>query len=66
MALPAAEAIEASFLGDPTNAIINLAIILISSLLGFWQERGATNAVEKLLAIVQTKATVLRDVRMKS
>jgi len=56
----------ASFLGDPTNAIINLAIILISSLLGFWQERGATNAVEKLLAIFQTKATVLGDVRMKS
>ena len=25
----------ASFLGDPTNAIINLAIILVSSLLGF-------------------------------
>ncbi len=45
----------------PTNAIIILTIILISSLLGFWQERGAANAVEKLLAIVQTKATVLRD-----
>ncbi len=29
--------------------------------MGFWQERGAANAVEKLLAIVQTKATVLRD-----
>jgi len=49
------------FLGDSVNAIIILAIILISSLLGFWQERGAANAVEKLLAIVQTKATVLRD-----
>jgi Mg2+-importing ATPase len=49
------------FLGDPTNALIILAIILISSLLGFWQERGAAEAVEKLLAIVQTKATVLRN-----
>jgi len=49
------------FLGDPVNALIIIAIILISSLLGFWQERGAANAVEKLLAIVQTKATVLRD-----
>ena len=48
-------------LDDPVNALIILAIILISSLLGFWQERGAVNAVEKLLAIVQTKATVLRD-----
>ncbi len=45
----------------PTNAIIIITIILISSLLGFWQERGAANAVEKLLAIVQTKATVVRD-----
>jgi Mg2+-importing ATPase len=43
------------------NAFIILAIILISSLLGFWQERGAAKAIEKLLAIVQTKATVLRD-----
>jgi len=43
------------------NAGIILVIILISSLLGFWQERGAANAVKKLLAIVQTKATVLRD-----
>ncbi len=48
------------FLGDPVNAVIILVIILVSSLLGFWQERGATNAVKKLLAIVQTKATVLR------
>ena len=43
------------------NASIILVIILASSLLGFWQERGATNAVERLLAVVQTKATVLRD-----
>lgn len=50
---------------DPVNAIIILAIVLISSLLGFWQERGAANAVEKLLAIVQTKATVLRDRNQK-
>ena len=42
----------------PTNAIIIITIILISSLLGFWQERGAANAVEKLLAIVETKAAV--------
>jgi Mg2+-importing ATPase len=53
------------FLGDPVNALIILTIILISSLLGFWQERGAANAVEKLLAIVQTKATVLRDGNQK-
>jgi Mg2+-importing ATPase len=50
---------------DPVNGLIILAIILISSLLGFWQERGAANALEKLLAIVQTKATVLRDGNQK-
>jgi P-type Mg2+ transporter len=49
------------FLGDSMNAAIILTIILVSSLLGFWQERGAANAVEKLLAIVQTKASVFRD-----
>ena len=30
-------------------------------MLGFWQEYGASNAVAKLLAIVQIKASVLRD-----
>ena len=56
-----AAAILSSFLGDVIDAIIILAIVLLSGLLGFWQERGATNAVAKLLALVQVKATVLRD-----
>jgi len=49
------------FLDDPVDAFIILAIVLISGLLGFWQERGASNAVAKLLSIVQIKAAVLRD-----
>jgi len=49
------------FLSDPPDALIILAIVFVSGLLGFWQERSAANAVEKLLAIVQIKATVLRD-----
>lgn len=49
------------FLRDPVDACIILAIVLISGLLGFWQEHSATNAVEKLLAMVQIKASVLRD-----
>ena len=49
------------FLHDPVNALIILTIVLVSGLLGFWQEHSATNAVEKLLAMVQIKATVLRD-----
>src|ERR1043165_7422119 len=51
-------AILSLFLGDRINAIIILAIVLVSSVLGFWQERGAANAVAQLLAVVQTKATV--------
>jgi P-type Mg2+ transporter len=49
------------FLHDPVDATIILAIVLVSGLLGFWQEHGASNAVEKLLSIVQIKASVLRD-----
>jgi len=54
-------AVLSFFLQDPTSATIILIIVFISGLLGFWQERGATNAVEKLLSIVQIKITALRD-----
>jgi Mg2+-importing ATPase len=50
-----------SFLHDATDALIILGIVLASGMLGFWQERGAAHAVDKLLAVVQTKATALRD-----
>jgi Mg2+-importing ATPase len=49
------------FLRNPVDAFIILTIVLVSGLLGFWQEHSATNAVQKLLAIVQIKAAVLRD-----
>jgi len=49
------------FLRDATDALIILSIVLVSGLLGFWQERRAANAIDKLLAIVQTKTTMLRD-----
>jgi Mg2+-importing ATPase len=49
------------FLRDPVDAIIILVIVLVSGLLGFWQEHSASNAVEKLLSIVQIKASVMRD-----
>ena len=45
---------------SPTRCII-LAIIAVSGLLGFWQERGATQAVDALLAVVQVKVEVARD-----
>ncbi len=49
------------FLHEQVDVLIILTIVFISGILGFWQERGATNAIEKLLAIVQIKAMVLRD-----
>lgn len=49
------------FLADRSDTAIILAIILVSGVLGYWQERGATQAVERLLAIVRIKADVLRD-----
>jgi len=49
------------YLRDHTDATIILVIVLVSGLLGFWQEKGAVSAVEKLLAIVHIKASALRD-----
>jgi Mg2+-importing ATPase len=49
------------FLHNPIDATIILVIVLVSGFLGFWQERGAANAVEKLYAIVQIKTTVVRN-----
>jgi Mg2+-importing ATPase len=48
-------------LHDPTDALIIMGIVLLSGLLGFWQERGAANALARLLALVRTKAVALRD-----
>lgn len=50
-------------LGDFTDAIIILFIILVSSILGFWQERGAANAVKELLKLVQIRCNIIRDLR---
>ena len=54
-------AVLSGYLGDAADAVIILVIVLASGLLGFWQERGAAGAVEKLLALVQSKARVKRD-----
>jgi Mg2+-importing ATPase len=46
---------------DNIDGLIIIAIVVSSSLLGFWQERMASNAIAKLLSMVEVKATVLRD-----
>jgi P-type Mg2+ transporter len=53
-------AVLSFFLGDPVDAVIIISIVAISGLLGFWQERGAASAVEKLLELVEVKASVRR------
>jgi Mg2+-importing ATPase len=54
-------AVLSFFLHEAVDAMIIVGIVLLSGLLGFWQEKRAADAVEKLLAIVQIKARVLRD-----
>jgi P-type Mg2+ transporter len=49
------------FLKDPSDAVIILSIVLISSILGFWQEFRATTTTNKLLETIRIKVNVLRD-----
>jgi P-type Mg2+ transporter len=54
-------AVVSGFVGEWTDAIIVLAIVLGSTFLGFIQEFTASNAVEKLRSQVTIKTSVLRD-----
>ena len=49
------------FLLDSTDAVIIFVIIILSSLLGFWQEHQASNSVKRLLAMIRITVTILRD-----
>lgn len=48
-------------LGDAADTTIILTIVLISSLLGYFQEKGAADAVLELLKMVQVHCDVVRD-----
>ena len=52
-------------LRDFTEAVIILVIIFVSSFLGFWQEKGAANAVAELLKMVQIQCRIVRDGKEK-
>ncbi len=54
-------AILSFYLSQGVQALIIVSILLISGMLGFWQEYTATDAVSRLLEMVQIKATVLRN-----
>jgi len=49
------------FLGQIEDALIIIIIVVASGILGFWQEKGASDAVTKLLALVQLRSNALRD-----
>jgi len=53
------------FLGQTEDALIIISIVIVSGILGFWQEKGATDAITKLLTIVKLKTTVLRDRKLQ-
>lgn len=53
-------ALLSALVHDSMDAWIILAIVLVSGLLGFWQEYDATNTVDRLLAVVELTTTVLR------
>jgi len=48
-------------LGDMTDTVIILLIVLVSSLLSFWQEKGAAHAVRELSKMVQIRCQLVRD-----
>ena len=45
---------------DPTKVVIIMTMVLLSSLLRFWQEHRSAKSAEALKAMVRTTATVLR------
>jgi P-type Mg2+ transporter len=48
-------------LGEYSDSLIILTVLLITGILGFIQERNAGRAVQKLRALVHSKAAVRRD-----
>ena len=54
-------AVVSGFVGEWTDAVIVLAVVIGSTMLGFVQEYRAGNAVEKLRSQVTIKSSVRRD-----
>lgn len=53
--------VVSAVLGEATDAVIILGIIVLSGVLSFWQEYAASRAVEDLLVRVEVSVEVLRD-----
>ncbi|WP_299239892.1 magnesium-translocating P-type ATPase [Sulfurihydrogenibium sp.] len=54
-------ALLSAILGETIDALVIITIVLLGSILDFWQERGAHRTVEKLLSMVKTYVNVIRD-----
>jgi Mg2+-importing ATPase len=52
--------ILSALLGESSDAVIILFILLTTGLLGFWQELSAGRAFESLKKLIETKHTVMR------
>ncbi|MBS1690001.1 MAG: HAD-IC family P-type ATPase [Bacteroidetes bacterium] len=50
-----------AFLGQATDTLIILFILLANGFMSFWQELNAGRAVERLQQMIQLKSNVLRD-----
>ncbi|MEZ5116449.1 MAG: HAD-IC family P-type ATPase [Candidatus Nanopelagicales bacterium] len=48
-------------LGDTVDASVILGVVLVNAVIGFVQEERATQALESLVAMTRTRATVVRD-----
>jgi Mg2+-importing ATPase len=46
---------------DLTNGMIIVFILIASGLLSFWQELSAADAIAKLMRMIETKVTLIRD-----
>ncbi len=53
--------ILSAFLGDTSDVVIILFIVISTGTLSFFQERNASKVVEKLQSMIALKSTVLRD-----
>ncbi|HAD13372.1 MAG TPA: magnesium-translocating P-type ATPase, partial [Saprospirales bacterium] len=54
-------ALMSIIMGDWSDSFILLAILLLTGVIGFWQEYRAGKAVEKLRNLMQVHCTVVRD-----
>ncbi len=58
-------AIAAVLVGDKTDAVVILIVVILNAVVGFIQENRAENAMEQLKNMASTMAVVIRDGNVK-